>query len=226
MRSFTIGTINLNGARDSKKRMMLFQFLKLRRIDVCFVQETHSTGDNEIDWKKEWEGFSVLSHKSSVSGGVAVLFSKTSVPLHQEVVEVVKGRCLKVVAKFDGVTVVFLNIYAPILGPERVAFLNTISDILKGLDTNDLLFLGGDFNCTENHNLDRNHLEPHSASQRALIQLTETHDLCDIWRNLHEKARQYTWVHSTGNHFSLARLDRLYTFKHQISSKVMHNISC
>ena len=91
MRDFTIGTINLNGARDIKKRMMLYECLKLRRIDVCFVQETHSDGDNKIDWTREWEGLSVLSHKSSVSGGVAVLFSKTSMPLHYDIDEIVKG---------------------------------------------------------------------------------------------------------------------------------------
>ena len=103
--------------------------------------------------------------------------------------EIVKGRCLKVVAKFDGATMIFLNIYAPTLGPERVLFLNAVNNILKNACTDDLLFLAGNFNCTENDNLDRNHSEPHSASQRALIQLTEANDLCDVWRNFHQNTR-------------------------------------
>ena len=34
------------------------------------------------------------------------------------------------------------------------------------------LFLGGDFNCTENYVLDRNHLEPHSV-----VKVT----VCTLW---------------------------------------------
>ncbi len=41
-----------------------------------FLQETHSTVDNEADWKKEWDGEVCLSHKSNNSGGVGILFSK------------------------------------------------------------------------------------------------------------------------------------------------------
>lgn len=37
-----IGTLNLNGARDSHKRM-LYEFLKQKQIDVMFLQETHCT---------------------------------------------------------------------------------------------------------------------------------------------------------------------------------------
>ena len=80
----------------------------MKRIDVAFVQETHSDGNNEIDWRKEWEGLSVLSHKSAKSGGMAVLFSKSFTPLHYEAVDIVKGRCLKVVANFEDISIVFL----------------------------------------------------------------------------------------------------------------------
>lgn len=42
---------------------------------------------------------------------------------------------------------------------------------MKDLNSEELLFLGGDFNCTVNDKLDRNHLEPHIASQKALTQI-------------------------------------------------------
>lgn len=77
-----------------------------------------------------------------------------------------------------------------------------------------IFFLGGDFNCTQNDHLDRNHIEPHRESQRALNHLIETHDLVDIWRRLHDKKRQYTWAHVRDNVIYLARLDRFYCFKH------------
>ena len=40
--NLNIGTLNVNGARDSKKRMAVFEFMKLKSIDVMFLQETHS----------------------------------------------------------------------------------------------------------------------------------------------------------------------------------------
>lgn len=86
---------------------------------------------------------------------------------------------------------------------------------MKDLNPEELLFIGGDFNCTVNDKLDRNHIEPHIASQKSLVQLIETHDLCDIWRNMNQDVRQYTWTHSTEHSISLARLDRIYSVQYQ-----------
>lgn len=81
----------------------------------------------------------------------------------------------------------------------------------------EFLFLGGDFNCTENDRLDRNHIEPHAASKLVMKQLVETHILTDVWREMHDQNRQYTWVQSRENVISMARLDRFYCFKHHFS---------
>ncbi len=87
--------------------------------------------------------------------------------------------------------------------------------VLQGLNPEELLFIGGDFNCTVNDKLDRNHIEPHIALQKALTQLIETHDLCDIWRSMNQDLRQYTWAHNTEHFISLARLDRIYSVQYQ-----------
>lgn len=42
-----------------------------------FLQETHSDEKIVTDWAKEWNGLSFLSHKTSCSGGVAMLFAKS-----------------------------------------------------------------------------------------------------------------------------------------------------
>ncbi len=42
--------------------------------------------------------------------------------------------------------------------------------------------------------MDRNHKEPHLASQHAIRKLIVEHDLCDIWRTLYKEQRQYTWA--------------------------------
>jgi len=215
MTNFKIGSLNINGARDNHKRMMLFESIRQKQIDILFLQETHSDLKNETDWRREWDGQIVLSHKSSISGGVAVLFSKHFLPLSCEVEEIISGRFVKIKVKFEKIIMVLLNIYAPTKGLERVLFFDKVDAVLKDLNSEDLLFLGGDFNCTANDKLDRNHIEPHAASQKTLIQLIESHDLCDVWRNMNQDVRQYTWAHSTEHSISLARLDRIYSVQHQ-----------
>lgn len=217
MSDFTISTLNLNGARDVRKRASLFELVKLKSINVMLVQETHSDTLNETDWKREWDGEVVLSHLSRTSGGVAVLFSKNLLPKSQVVEEIIQGRLMVVRATYELFTIVFINVYAPNTGPDRVQFLNELSVVLSQCGPEEFLFLGGDFNCTENDQVDRNHIEPHAASKRAIKQLVEVHSLTDVWREMHNKQRQYTWVQHRENFFSMARLDRFYCFKHHFS---------
>lgn len=55
-------------------------------------------------------------------------------------------------------------------------FLDTLFDFCP----EDVLFLGGYFNCTE-LNLDRNHnIEPHLASHSCLIHIIKQYELCNI----------------------------------------------
>lgn len=46
---------------------------------------------NAVEWTREWDGISVLSHNTAVSGGVTVLFSKSFRPVSYDVDEIIKG---------------------------------------------------------------------------------------------------------------------------------------
>ena len=72
MCDFNLGSLNLNGARADFKRAALFKLMDIKKINIMFVQETHSTTDNESEWRQAFNGEVVLSHKSSCSGGVGV----------------------------------------------------------------------------------------------------------------------------------------------------------
>lgn len=211
-----IASLNINGARDNRKRFQLYEVIKQKKMDVVFVQETHSDAINAADWAREFDGVSILSHLSSVSGGVAILFSKNFIPCSYQIDEIIKGRLLKIRAQFEDRFFVFLCVYAPNNALERMVFLDTLCEVLCSCDSTELLFLGGDFNCTE-HSLDRNHIEPHMLSRRRLIQLLNCHEIVDVWRYFNGSQRQYTWVHAYDHFLSLARLDRFYTFKHHLS---------
>ncbi|KAK0147956.1 Transposon TX1 uncharacterized protein [Merluccius polli] len=156
----------------------------MKHIDVLFLQETRSDVGNEADWNREWEGELVLSHNTTLSGGVGFLFSRGFTPTSLEVRHVVEWRCLLVRARFEHFNVVFINIYAPNNGTERKHFFENMNDILNSCGPEDYLFVGGDFNCTENEILDRNHAEPHPVSQHALRQLVSSHGLVDHTLNV------------------------------------------
>ncbi|XP_040928666.1 transposon TX1 uncharacterized 149 kDa protein [Betta splendens] len=155
-----------------------------------FVQETHSDSSNEVDWTREWPGQVVLSHGSSTSAGVGILFSQSCPPVSLTVSEIVPGRLLVVRAMFSNSTLVLVNIYAPTIGAERLLLLNKVNAVLMDFNSEDFLVLGGDFNCTENANLDRNHMEPHSPSKQLLSRVLKTHELVDVWKSLHGQDRQ------------------------------------
>lgn len=43
--------------------------------------------------------------------------------------------------------------------------------------------LGGDFNCTLNQQLDRNHNEPRPSSSNALKKIVDYYNFVDLWRD-------------------------------------------
>lgn len=65
--------------------------------------------------------------------------------------------------------------------------------------------------------MDRNNTEPHAANSRFIRELSKTHSLCDIRRELNGNTRRYTWAHTRENYISLARLDRFYCFKYHFN---------
>lgn len=99
MSYFRVSTLNLNGARDMRNRVSVYELMKLKHMNVLMVQETHSDCLNETDWKRDWEGEVILSHLNRASGGVAV-FSKDFLPESDDFQEVVKGRLMVVKAKY------------------------------------------------------------------------------------------------------------------------------
>jgi len=91
MVSLNIGSLNINGCRDTKKRNTLFKYLHLKKADVIMLQETHTDVCNEADWINEWSGSISLSHGTNLSAGVAFLISKR-VKNDPDFLEIIPGR--------------------------------------------------------------------------------------------------------------------------------------
>jgi hypothetical protein len=61
---FMVSTLNLNGARDVRKRACLFETFNLKKTDIMMLQETHSDVFNETDGRREFEGTYLMWWKS------------------------------------------------------------------------------------------------------------------------------------------------------------------
>lgn len=74
MEILRVGSLNINGMRDGRKNEVLSEIINLKDLSVTFLQETHSSCSNEVNWGLWWKGEYVLSHGTNLSAGVAILF--------------------------------------------------------------------------------------------------------------------------------------------------------
>ena len=65
--AYSISSLNCNGIRELNKRRQLFSWLTDKHFDIIYLQETHSTKTDEINWKQEWGGEICFAHGTSNS---------------------------------------------------------------------------------------------------------------------------------------------------------------
>ncbi len=120
MEHLKIGSLNVNGLRDRKKQTLVSEYFNIKNIAVGFLQETHSNMSNESEWGLWRKGDYVLSHGSNVSAGVAILFHSTLKAKIVSRYHIEPGRLLLVRAEINNFHFLFVNMYAPNGGTERV----------------------------------------------------------------------------------------------------------
>lgn len=58
----------------------------------------------------------------------------------------------------QGLSFSFINVYAPNVGYERGLFFKKLQDAMINIPRDNLIIVAGDFNCTLDHIVDRNHI--------------------------------------------------------------------
>lgn len=165
------GSLNINGGRDGSKLAMVSELFRIKKVDIVFLQETHSNTENESEWDRWWEGKCVLSHGTNLSSGVAILFSKNINVNILVVEEVVKGRVLLVHIEYKGTVFVLINVYAPNIGLERLEVFMKLKNAIQKIGDQVCVIIGGDWNCTVDFIIDRNGEEPHNESSVVLLKM-------------------------------------------------------
>lgn len=201
---FNIISVNARGLNERKKRRNLFRWVKKNAFDICFVQETYSTGVIEHIWRNEWGGNIIFSHGSSHSRGVMILikpgFDAKIIDVHTDNI----GRFVLADVCIQDANFKLVNVYAPNYEDDQINFYRHLRrQISLNIQQNDRVLLGGDLNFVMNPALDRAGGVPIKSSpkrNKILQYLQDIMSYCemkDIWREKNPHLRRYTWRRKT-----------------------------
>ena len=199
-----------------KKRLKLIEYFKSKITThrILFLEETHSSSDDEQKWRDNFGGNTFFSHGKRNSCDVLIFYIAT----HNFVVNNQKtdnnGRVLILDVTINDINLVLMNLYNTYTETKQVSVLNNLSSLLENFDVTleKNLILAEDFNLFLNSNLDAKGGKPaiKKKSLAKLIQLKESYDLCDIWRIRNPVTSTFTFrqKHCTG--FIQFRLDYIF----------------
>lgn len=193
---------NVNGLVDDKKRRKIFQYLKLKKVQIAMLQETHSTDEKMHLWQSEWGGKMVCSNNTSSSKGVLLLFDRQLDFVMNRVETDSDGRYIIMEISLNESTFVLANIYAP--NEDTPNFFTDVAEIIDSFENRNIIW-AGDFNLVLNTVLDR-YQSSHNNNRSLQILNTyiDSFELCDIWREHNPDLRTYTWCRSRQQ---LSRID-------------------
>lgn len=194
MSELTIATLNVRGLKMRQRRTAFFNSLKYVYFDILFLQECHleSCKDEQLfaeGWNK---GPSVWGAGNVKADGVGILFNSWDFEI-ESVVKGYPGRVMRVDARWRGVNLRFINVYAPSKRCERVGFFNCLKPFFF---TNRKIVFGGDLNTS---------WEKETSGE--LAQLIRTFTLRDSFRVAGDGTNGVTWRNSRGD---ASRIDYLF----------------
>ena len=188
---FKLCSFNCRGIQDYGKRRKIFHFLRSIDSDIIFLQETHSSLNDEKFWKNQWGEFAWFASHTSNSRGVAILIRNTVAPTFHSLYSDPNGRFLILSVSINGLSLLLVNLYAP-NSDDPDFFLDVFAKVDQF--TFSSLIIGGDFNAVLGPLDYQGGRQSHSnVKARDMINvLIDEFNLLDIWRHFHPNLRQYT----------------------------------
>ena len=189
MSSLKIVTFNVNGLAEKVKRRQIFDYIRRKEVDICFLQETHFTKVNQRIVKSELGGNVLFAHGESNARGVAILFRKNFKGKILKEIKSEEGRYLIVKMLIDDKKFLFVNCYAP--NEDSIEFFDNLVTILMEEEV-DFPIWGGDFNKTLGK-LDKYGNVRETRAAEFLNTFLEQNHWIDVWRYFNPEKTQYTW---------------------------------
>ena len=189
-------SLNVRGMRTFEKRKAILNWLLKQKADICFLQETYSTEEVEIQWKKQWRGEMYFSHGSNHSRGVVVMvknsldFKLNSLKTDEQ------GRSIILDANIQDTPFLLVNIYAPNTTNEQITYFEALRKQIEDIENNadHKILMGGDYNIVLDTTLDSSGGNPIRRNSVPVVEnIMLENDLVDIWRIRNPAIKRFTW---------------------------------
>ena len=144
---------NVRGLQSHIKRRKIFHRLNSQPDPaVIMLQETHSTAQNEKQWRAEWGGQAYFCHGTNEARGVCILIKNNVDFQLKHTHKDLEGRLLQISGTLQDKSITISNIYGP--NKDDVKFFTNVQEKIEAEET-DYSIIGGDFNCILDNNLDK-----------------------------------------------------------------------
>ena len=202
--NFKILSVNCQGLGDSKKRKDVFSYLRQKQCNIYCLQDTHFTPKLETYIRSEWGFDCYFNSYMSNSRGIAILFNNNFEYKVLNKYQDDKGNLLALDLTIESNRLSLVTLYGP--NTDKPIFYEKVRKTLDNFG-NDKIVICGDFNLVLDPDLDYdNYIHINNPNARnKLIEIIQNKGLIDIFRDLHEDKRKYTW--RKRNPIKQARLD-------------------
>ena len=136
-------SMNCQGLGDLDKCRDIFQFLREKKYDIYFLQDTHFTKKVENHIRSMWGLECVFDSYNSQSRGVTILFNNTMDYKIQQVIKGNDGNKLVLDISLNDRKLTLVNIYGP--NRDSPNFYNELKNDIISCG-NETVVMGGDFN--------------------------------------------------------------------------------
>ena len=204
MTNIQILSCNVRGINDENKRHDVFDYLKSLKYDIYCVQDIHCSESQQVLFKRDWGGDMFISHGTTNSRGVAIMFSNNFECEVKEVKRSTNGNFIGLKIKTMDTDICLLTLYGP--NTDEPDFYNEISEVINDFQTGSMIICG-DWNLVQDQLLDTKHYirDNNIRARNRVSTLKEEHNLCDPWRVNNPNTRQYTWFQR--NPIKMSRID-------------------
>lgn len=211
--SLNVVTFNVRGLGHPIKRKRVLSFLKSKKVDIAFLQETHLSNEEHKKLKRDWVGQVYFSSYTSNKRGTAILIHKNLPFIIKEEHYDQEARYVLICGLLYGQEILLHNIYAP--NEDCPKFMSDMITLFTQ-HHKDLGVVAGDFNCNWDGNLDKSsHLISNPNASKALQLACSDAGLVDVWREFNPTIKDYSF-YST-RHKTYSRLDYFLLPQDQLS---------
>lgn len=209
--------MNCRGLGDSRKRRDVMHFIRKKRCNIVFLQDTHLTIKAIPYFNTLWNGKAYHSCFSSRSRGTSILISSN---LSYNLIAEQESDCGNyhiILCEIHSESYLLVNVYGP--NEDNPTFYKNLNKSIEKFDV-DHIIVAGDFNFVMIPSSDSvNYVsENNIRAKQAFLEATYKYNLVDAWRRMHPDERKYTWLRN--NPLKAGRLDMFF-----VSDSILNSLT-